>query len=102
VQAGVTVIVNAASGGSGTEDVRLLVAREFGSQGIEADVFLAKGGAQLAALARRAREGSSQTVVAAGGAQGARARKRLTPSSPRRADPSHATTRENLHASRGR
>ena len=67
MQGGVTVIVNAASGGSRAEEFRRLVEREFHTQGVEAAVLLAKGGARLAALARRAGEGQSQTVVAAGG-----------------------------------
>ncbi len=67
MQGGIVVILNAASGGSGAEEFRLLVASEFRSQGIEADVFLTKGGAHLATLARRASEGESHTVVAAGG-----------------------------------
>src|SRR5215213_9855688 len=67
MQGGVVVIVNAASGGGGAEEFRRLVAREFSGQGVEAEVLLAKGGARLEALARRAREGGSRTVVAAGG-----------------------------------
>ncbi|HEX8354751.1 MAG TPA: diacylglycerol kinase family protein [Pyrinomonadaceae bacterium] len=67
VQAGVEVILNADSGGSEAESLRLLVAREFSSHGVEAEIILAGGGARLAAAARRARESPSQTVVAAGG-----------------------------------
>jgi len=59
--------MNAASGGSRAGELRGLVAREFRSHGVEADIQLAKNGARLAALARRAREGESRTVVAAGG-----------------------------------
>src|SRR5215210_152139 len=59
--------MNAASGGSRAGELRRLVAREFRSQGVEADIRLAKNGASLAALARRARGGGSPTVVAAGG-----------------------------------
>ena len=59
--------MNAASGGGGAEGLRLLVAGEFRAHGVEAEIFLAKNGTQLAALARRAREGESRTVVAAGG-----------------------------------
>jgi diacylglycerol kinase family enzyme len=67
MQGGVVVIVNAASGGNSAEEFRRLVEREFQTQGVEAEVLLAKGGKQLAALALRAGEGQSQTVVAAGG-----------------------------------
>lgn len=59
--------MNAASGGGKAEELRRLAAREFRSQGVEADILIAKGGARLAALARRAREGGCHTVVAAGG-----------------------------------
>ena len=67
MQGGVTVIVNAASGGSRAEEFRRLIEEEFRARGVEAEVLLAKGGARLAALARRAREGRSETLVAAGG-----------------------------------
>ena len=67
MQGGVFVIVNASSGGSRAEEFRRLVEREFREQGVEAEGLLAKGGARLEALARRAREGASRTVVAAGG-----------------------------------
>ncbi|HEX8503307.1 MAG TPA: diacylglycerol kinase family protein [Pyrinomonadaceae bacterium] len=67
MQGGVQVIVNAASGGSRADEMRAAVAREFSSHGIEAEVLLAKGGRRLEALARRAGEGASPTVVAAGG-----------------------------------
>jgi YegS/Rv2252/BmrU family lipid kinase len=67
MQGGVTVIVNAASGGSNAEEFRRLVEREFREQGVGAEVLLAKGGSRLAELARRAGEGQSHTVVAAGG-----------------------------------
>jgi len=63
----VLVIINAASGGSRAGELRRLVAAEFRSRGVEADVLLAKNGAHLLELARRAREGESRTVVAAGG-----------------------------------
>jgi diacylglycerol kinase family enzyme len=59
--------MNAASGGSGAGELRQLVAREFREQGVEAELLLARGGAELAALSRRAREGECRTVVAAGG-----------------------------------
>ena len=59
--------MNAASGGSRASELRRLVEREFRSHGVEADIWLAKNGARLAALARGAREGESQTVVAPGG-----------------------------------
>ena len=67
MQAGVDVILNAASGGSEAEGLRRLIAEQFLSHGVEASVFLARGGAELAALARRAGEGASPVVVAAGG-----------------------------------
>ena len=67
MQAGVEVIINAVSGARAAEQLRLLVAEEFRSHGVEASISLAKGGGQLAALARRAREGASPVVVAAGG-----------------------------------
>jgi YegS/Rv2252/BmrU family lipid kinase len=67
MQGGVIVIMNAASGGSGAGELQRLVAQEFHSQGVEADLLIARGGRQLAELARRAREGESRTVVAAGG-----------------------------------
>jgi YegS/Rv2252/BmrU family lipid kinase len=59
--------MNAASGGRRASELRRLVAGEFRSHGVEADIRLAKNGARLARLAREAREGESRTVVAAGG-----------------------------------
>src|SRR5687767_2058092 len=59
--------MNAASGGGKAKELRRLAAEEFRSQGVEADILIAKGGARLAELARRASVGEASTVVAAGG-----------------------------------
>jgi diacylglycerol kinase family enzyme len=67
VQAGVEVILNAASGAGKPEELRRLVSGLFAARGVGADVRLVKGGRQLAAAARRAAEGEAGRVVAAGG-----------------------------------
>lgn len=67
MQTKVEVILNAASGGSEAEKLRARVNEQFLSEGTPANVLLARGGAELVALARRAREGESEVVVAGGG-----------------------------------
>jgi len=66
-QAGVDCILNAASGGREKEKLRVLIAEQFRSHGVEPKIFLARSGAELNALARRAQTSDSPTVVAAGG-----------------------------------
>lgn len=67
MQAGVEVILNAASGAGEAEELRRLVAEGFRKEGVEARVKLVRGGRQLAAAARRAAAGEAGRVVAAGG-----------------------------------
>jgi diacylglycerol kinase family enzyme len=67
VQTGFDVILNAGSGGRRAKELHSLIAEAFRARGVEANILLAKSGKDLVALARRAREGPSEVVVAAGG-----------------------------------
>ena len=67
MRTGFDVILNAGSGGAQADELRRRVAAHFQSHGAEANILVARGGAGLAALVRRAREGPSEVVVAAGG-----------------------------------
>ncbi|MET0647262.1 MAG: diacylglycerol kinase family protein [Pyrinomonadaceae bacterium] len=67
MQTGFDVILNAGSGGRRAEELRQFIAEQFRAQGVEANILLAGSGKDLAALAQRAREDSSEVVVAAGG-----------------------------------
>lgn len=63
----VDVIINASSGASDKEAARRLLAAVFAACGVEARISLAKSGAEVVKLARRAVSGDAQTVVAGGG-----------------------------------
>lgn len=67
MKTGIEVILNAVSGRRRAEELRLLIAGQFRARGVEANIFLARSGKELAALARRARESAGAVVVAAGG-----------------------------------
>jgi YegS/Rv2252/BmrU family lipid kinase len=61
------VIINASSGATGKEEVRDKLADLFSQSGLEARISLAKSGAQLIELARRAADSDAATIIAGGG-----------------------------------
>jgi diacylglycerol kinase family enzyme len=61
------VIVNAGSGTDDKGDVRQQLADSFASVGISARILVARSGAELLRLARRAMQDGAQTIVAGGG-----------------------------------
>ncbi len=63
----INVIINAASGTSDKENERRIIADIFGVNGIDARIELAKSGAEIVEMAKRAARGSGQTIVAGGG-----------------------------------
>lgn len=67
MQTGFDVILNAGSGGRQARELRRLIAEQFRAHGVEANILPTRGGKGLDALVRRAREGPSEVVVAAGG-----------------------------------
>ena len=64
---GIEVIINAISRAPDKEETRRLLAERFAASGVDARISLARSGADIVALAQRAVEGSSRTVVAGGG-----------------------------------
>ena len=64
---GIDVIINAISRAPDKEETRRLLAERFAASGVDARISLARSGADIVALAQRAVEGSSRTVVAGGG-----------------------------------
>lgn len=63
----VDIIINAKAGRADKGAMRGVLADLLGASGIDARIFLAKSGAQLVELARRATNSDAQTIVAAGG-----------------------------------
>lgn len=63
----VQVIVNAGAGTGHDDDRAGELRRKLRDAGLDADLTLAAGGAELIAAARRAREGGAELVVAGGG-----------------------------------
>src|SRR5918993_391593 len=63
----VEVILNAAAGADGGDDLREMVADAFAACGVEVRVFAARDGREAFELARRAVEGGARVVVAGGG-----------------------------------
>ncbi len=63
----IDVIINAASGASDKEDERQIVADIFSAHDFEARIELAKSGAEIVEMAKRAAKSGSQTIVAGGG-----------------------------------
>lgn len=63
----IEVIINDSSGATGKQDVRDQLADLFGQNGIDARISLAKSGAELVDMARRAANSDIETIVAGGG-----------------------------------
>ena len=63
----INVIINAASGTSDKEDERRTLADIFEANGVDARIDLAKSGAEIVEMAKRAVKSGSQTIVAGGG-----------------------------------
>ncbi len=63
----IQVIINAASGTSDKEDERRLLADTFKSNGLDADIQLARSGADIVEMAQKAARSDYQTIVAGGG-----------------------------------
>ncbi len=63
----INVIINAASGTSDKEDERRILADIFSANDVEARIELAKSGAEIVEMAKRAARSGSQTIVAGGG-----------------------------------
>lgn len=63
----IEIIINASSGASDKEEAHQRVAEIFKSSSIDARIAFAGSGAEVIELARRAIDGSSQTIVAGGG-----------------------------------
>lgn len=63
----VKVIINAASGTSDKEDERRTLAGIFESTGVNADIQLARSGAEIVEMAQKAARSDYQTIVAGGG-----------------------------------
>ena len=63
----IKVIINAASGTSDKEDERRALADVFKSNNIEADIELARSGAEIVEMAQKAARGNFQIIVAGGG-----------------------------------
>jgi len=61
------VIINCGSGTNDKSEVSRQLNELFEASGLRAHISLAKSGAQVVALARRAAQGDSQTIVAGGG-----------------------------------
>jgi diacylglycerol kinase family enzyme len=62
-----TLIINAASGSSDKADERKILADFFAEKGIEAEINLARSGAEIVQMAKSAARGASQTIIAGGG-----------------------------------
>lgn len=67
MSSGVEVIVNASAGGNNADEVGRAVASAFDACGVEALVRLAREGAEVESLARRALSNGARAVVAGGG-----------------------------------
>ncbi len=63
----IDVIINAASGTSDKENERQILADIFSANDFEARIELAKSGAEIVEMAKRAAKSGSQTIVAGGG-----------------------------------
>jgi diacylglycerol kinase family enzyme len=63
----IQVIINAASGTSDKEDERRLLADIFKSSGVDAEIELARSGADIVEMAQKAARSTYQTIVAGGG-----------------------------------
>jgi len=63
----INVIINAASGTGDKEDERQILADIFSTHDFEALIELAKSGAEIVEMAKRAAKSGSQTIVAGGG-----------------------------------
>jgi len=63
----VNVIINAASGTSDKEDERQILADIFSANDVDAHIELARSGAEIVEMAKRAAKSGSQTIVAGGG-----------------------------------
>lgn len=63
----VEVIINAGSGSVSVEETQKLLEQEFESHGIDVDIHLAKDGAEILKLAKKAAESDAETIVAGGG-----------------------------------
>jgi YegS/Rv2252/BmrU family lipid kinase len=63
----VEIIINAKAGRSDKTAMRALLVDLFSANGIDARIFLAKRGAQVVELARRATQSDAQTIVVGGG-----------------------------------
>jgi len=63
----VEVIINAGSGSVSAEDTKQVLEQEFESHGIDANIHLAKNGAEIQKLAKKAAESDAETIVAGGG-----------------------------------
>ncbi len=63
----ITVILNAGSGTTDKQEDHQFIADTFAAQGIEAQIRLAKNGADLVSIAQQAASGQSQIIVAGGG-----------------------------------
>src|ERR687885_283550 len=63
----IDVIINAGAGTDLKRDAQVSLAELFTSAGVDANVLVARSGAELLRHARRAVRGDAQTIVAAGG-----------------------------------
>jgi diacylglycerol kinase family enzyme len=68
--AAIEVILNASAGEGDCERARTLLRKIFGEAGVSANVWLARGGEELTALARRAAQAPGCQTVWAGGGDG--------------------------------
>ncbi|CAN5720072.1 diacylglycerol kinase family protein [soil metagenome] len=63
----INVIINAASGTSGKEDEQRILADIFEANGIDAQINLARNGAEIVKIAKHAARGDGRMIVAGGG-----------------------------------
>ena len=63
----IIVIINAASGTSDKEDEQRILTDIFSTENIDAQILLARTGAEIVELAKKAARGECQTIVAGGG-----------------------------------